>query len=357
MDFALSRSENAEEVAAKARDHSLRWFEVPKFTSDTPIDDFTSSWQVCRPDVAQQISAAAYCFARDLRKELKVPIGLIQAGLGGTRSEWWTGRRALEANPEFRDMLEADAKDPHRGHEHPAALYNGMIAPLQPYAIRGVIWYQGESNESDAYRYRIAFPTMIKSWRNDWGQGDFTFLFVQIAPYKQINEQPEDSDWAVVRESQLLTSLGVPNTAMTVITDCGDQWDIHPKKKEPAGVRLALAARALAYGQKVQYSGPVYKKMKIDGNRIVLSFSQVDGGLVSRNGELTGFAVAGEDRKFVWAAAKIQGDKVVVQSPQVARPVAVRYGWANYPVVNLFNKAGLPASPFRTDTWPVVTQP
>ncbi len=221
------------------------------------------------------------------------------------------------------------------------ALYNGMIAPLQPYAIRGVIWYQGESNVGREKQYRTLFPTMIADWRRAWGEGDFPFLFVQIAPHKDMT--PE------IREAQLLAWQHTPNTAMAVTIDCGDANDIHPTHKQPVGARLTLAAQALAYGESVEYSGPVFKSMQPVGSRAILSFTHLGGGLVAKDGPLTGFTTAGADKVFHPAAAEIQDDTVVVSSPEVAQPVAVRYGWANVPEGNLFNRAGLPASPFRTD--------
>jgi sialate O-acetylesterase len=237
------------------------------------------------------------------------------------------------------------------------ALYNGMIAPLQPYAIQGVIWYQGESNAGRAYQYRALFPLMIQSWRDSWKQGDFPFLFVQLAPFMAISPEPQESTWAELREAQLLTTHKLKNTAMAVITDVGDERDIHPKQKAPVGERLALAAQALAYGKQVEYSGPVYDQMKIEGNKAILSFKHVGGGLVVKGVKLHGFTIAGPDHQFVNAEASIQDDKVVVWSPKVEKPVAVRFGWANYPVVNLWNKAGLPASPFRTDRFATLTSP
>ncbi|MEO8614166.1 MAG: sialate O-acetylesterase, partial [Luteolibacter sp.] len=220
-------------------------------------------------------------------------------------------------------------------------LYNGMISPLLPYAMRGVIWYQGEANVWRARQYRTLFPAMIADWRRAWGQGDFPFLFVQIAPNRDMT--PE------LREAQLLTSQHVKNTAMVVTADCGDANDIHPANKPPVGARLALAARALAYGERIEYSGPVFDSMKIEGANAVLRFTHLGGGLVAKDGELKGFTVAGEDKVFHPAQARISSDTVFVRSAEVPRPVAVRYGWANVPDVNLFNRAGLPASPFRTD--------
>jgi sialate O-acetylesterase len=230
-----------------------------------------------------------------------------------------------------------------------------MIAPLIPFAIQGAIWYQGESNAGRAYQYRKLFPAMITNWRQDWGQGNFPFLFVQLANFMAVEPEPVDSAWAELREAQL-TTLALPNTGMAVIIDIGEARDIHPKNKQDVGKRLALWALAKTYGKKPVYSGPIYKSKRIEGNKITLEFEHVGGGLVGSGGEtLNGFAVAGADRKFVWADAKIAGDTVVVSSDKVSEPAAVRYGWANNPVCNLYNKEGLPASPFRTDDWPGVT--
>jgi sialate O-acetylesterase len=230
-----------------------------------------------------------------------------------------------------------------------------MIAPLIPYGINGAIWYQGESNASRAYQYRKIFPAMIKNWREDWGQGDFSFLFVQLANFMETKPEPVESAWAELREAQSMT-LDLPNTGMAVIIDIGEAKDIHPRNKQDVGKRLALWPLAKIYGKNVVYSGPLFKRMNIEGNKAVLSFDHVGGGLIAKGGgPLKGFAVAGADRKFVWADAKIDGDKVVVSSNAVSAPVAVRYAWADNPVCNFYNKEELPASPFRTDSWPGVT--
>ena len=223
----------------------------------------------------------------------------------------------------------------------PTVLYNGMIAPLAPYAIRGVVWYQGESNVRREEQYRTLFPALIADWRRTWGQGEFPFLFVQIAPHRDMT--PE------IREAQLFSWQRTPNTAMAVTMDCGDANDIHPAHKQPVGARLALAARVLAYGERREYSGPVFDSMTVRGGRAMLRFGHLGGGLVAKGGPLKGFAIAGPDKVFHPARAEIRGQTVVVTSDAAPQPVAVRYGWANVPEGNLFNKAGLPASPFRTD--------
>jgi sialate O-acetylesterase len=386
MAFQLYRANNAAEAIPAAQDAELRLFTVHADNSDRPKDDVTGAWSETTPGSVSNFSAVAYFFGRDLRRALKVPVGLISSSVGGTPAEAWTARPVLEADPELKKILvrheeavqkydpassaakhkedmekhkeavaqaKAEGKpvpkaptapaNPSRSSSRPSALYNAMIAPLEPYAIAGVIWYQGEANSGRAAEYQKLFPAMIKNWRQAWGEGDFPFLFVQIAPFFRMT--PE------IREAQLLTWQKVPRTGMAVITDIGNEQDIHPTKKEPVGDRLALAARAIAYGEKIEYSGPVYDSMKIKGDKIVLSFKHTGGELMSmtKDPELKGFTIAGADGQFTEAVAKIDGEKVVVSSASVAKPAAVRYGWANTPNVNLFNKEGLPATPFRTD--------
>lgn len=233
----------------------------------------------------------------------------------------------------------------------PGGLYNGMLAPLFNYTIKGAIWYQGESNASRAKEYRTLFPAMIADWRTQWNQGDFPFLFVQLANYMETKATPGPSDWAMLREAQL-QALSVPNTAMAVITDIGEWNDIHPLNKKDVGNRLALAAAKLAYGDDMVYSGPVYKDSQVKGNKMILTFEHTGSGLKIKGEELKGFAIAGKDQKFVWAKAKIKGNQITVWSADVKEPVAVRYAWADNPdQANLYNQEGLPASPFRTDQW------
>jgi sialate O-acetylesterase len=235
----------------------------------------------------------------------------------------------------------------------PFGLYNAMINPLIHYRIKGVIWYQGESNEDRPLEYRELFPALIRDWRNKWGQGDFPFLFVQLANYMEPKTVPSESNWALLRESQL-KALSLPNTGMAVTIDIGEWNDIHPLNKKDVGIRLALAAQKTAYGEeKMVYSGPLYKTMRIDDNKIILSFTNTGSGLVAMGGgELQHFSIAGPDRKFVWATAKIENDHVIVWNEKISKPVAVRYAWADNPEgANLYNREGLPASPFRTDDW------
>jgi len=232
----------------------------------------------------------------------------------------------------------------------PTLLYNSMINGLVPYAFQGAIWYQGESNESRAYQYREVFPLMINDWRKQWKK-EFPFYFVQLANFMATGKEPEESNWAELREAQTRT-LNLGNTGMAVTIDIGDATDIHPKNKKEVGRRLALAARAQTYGEKIAYSGPMYQSYKMEGNQIRIAFKHTDGGLKTNDGQpLKGFAIAGLDHKFHWADAKIEGNDIVVSSKEIVFPVAVRYAWANNPSCNLYNGAGLPASPFRTDDW------
>jgi sialate O-acetylesterase len=361
MEWPTRLTTDAEKNMAEAKNPQIRLFTVPKKIADKPQQTLEGKWVECTPENVKNFSAVAYYFGRALQKARNVPVGLIHTSWGGTRAEAWTSRAVLEADSAYKDeYVKFDAareKGPSKNANDPSVLYNGMIAPLIPYAIKGAIWYQGESNAGKAYAYRTLFPTMIKNWRDDWKQGDFPFLFVQLAPWQKIEKEPKESAWAELREAQLMTAQKCPKTGMAVITDVGDEKDIHPRAKEPVGERLALAARAIAYGEKIDYSGPMYASMKVEGNKAILSFSHLGGGLVEKGGPLTGFTIAGEDRKFHNAQANIQDDKIIVTCDQVEKPVAVRFGWANFPVVNLWNKAGLPASPFRTDDWPGVTAP
>ena len=243
-----------------------------------------------------------------------------------------------------------------RVHHTPTMLYNKMIHPMIGYGIKGVIWYQGESNAGgqDAFSYRGQFPAMIEDWRAQWQIGDFPFLFVQLANFREPVKEPSPSDWAVLRESQSFTLTNCKNTGQAVIIDIGEANDIHPRNKQDVGYRLGLAAQKLAYDQDLVYSGPVFKKVDMEDKRAILSFDHIGGGLVAKDkyGYLKGFTIAGADQKFYWAQAKIENNRVIVWSDQVSTPKAVRYGWADNPDdANLYNQEGLPASPFRTDQW------
>jgi sialate O-acetylesterase len=238
----------------------------------------------------------------------------------------------------------------------PTSLRNGMITPLIPFAIRGAIWYQGESNAGGAWQYRTLFPAMIGDWRAAWKQGDFPFLFVQLANFTQPPAQPGDNEWAELRDAQFNTLRTLKATGMASAIDIGEAADIHPKNKQDVGRRLARWALADTYGKQIEASGPLYTGAKVENGRIRVGFDHLGGGLEAKGGALTQFAIAGEDKKWVWAEAAIDGDTVVVSSAAVAKPLAVRYAWSANPAgCNLYNKAGLPASPFRTDDWPAIT--
>jgi sialate O-acetylesterase len=238
----------------------------------------------------------------------------------------------------------------------PTVLFNGMLQPIIPFAIRGAIWYQGESNASRAFQYQTLFPLMISAWREKWQQGDFPFFFVQLANYMKRNEIPVEDAWAELREAQSM-ALKLPNTGMAVTIDIGDGNDIHPANKQDVGKRLAGLARNKVYGENYSYFSPLFKTMKIENDKITIEFENVYEGLkTSDNAEIKGFAIAGEDKKFVWAKAEIKENRVEIRSPKVKNPVAVRYAWSSNPECNLVNSIGLPVSPFRTDTWKGVTQ-
>jgi len=235
-----------------------------------------------------------------------------------------------------------------------ASLYNGMLKPIIPYGIKGAIWYQGESNAGRAYQYRDLFQSMIEDWRVQWGQGYFPFLLVQLANFMDMPNEPGDDAWAELREAQTM-ALQLPNTGMAVTIDLGERFDIHPRNKQDVGYRLALAAKKVAYGQDIVFSGPIYSGMVVKSNEIQLSFDNVASGLMVKGEKLSGFQIAGADKKWYWADAQIVGGKVYVTSDKVKQPVAVRYGWSINTDANLYNKNGLPASPFRTDDWQGMT--
>ena len=382
MEFPMTGLASAQAELAAAQYPKIRLFRVEHKPADYPLDNVESKgWAACTPETVADSSAVAYFFARNLQQKLGVPIGLIESFWGGTAAESWTSLNALSADASLMPVFSARAKTlagesttllhlqreerefqqavaqakadgkplpwrqwhPDFAAWAPAALYNGMIAPLTPFAIRGVIWYQGESNDGPdrAPLYARLFQTMIRDWRNAWGEGDFPFLFVQIANW---NTAAEDL-WPDVRNAQR-QALALKNTGMAVTIDIGDAVDIHPKNKQDVGLRLALAARAIAYGEKVEWSGPLYRQVTQEEHALRVWFDHA-GGLAAKGAELTGFEVAGADGKYSAAEAKIEGTSVVVSSPAVPAPVSVRYGWAANPSCDLFNKEGLPASPFQ----------
>jgi sialate O-acetylesterase len=534
MEWSVAQSLNAKEETANANYPQIRHFNVPKHISGTPLDDVQGGqWEVCSPQTVARFTAVGYFFARELAKELQVPIGLVNTSWGGTHSETWTSAAALAQSPEFKGQagvptdlnkaneqkqaeyqamvakLQGDDKNtddrlwsqpdladqgwktmtlpkfwedgglpnfdgvvwfrreftltaaqvqeaelelgpiddmddtyvngtrvggmnvyslPRKyqvpasalrvgrnviairvddtgggggiygtpdqlklvlptgplslagewrcrigkvgnfrlqlsPNDYPTLLFNAMLHPLLPFAIKGAIWYQGESNAGRAHQYRTAFPLMINDWRSHWKQGDFPFLFVQLASFRAGNGTSErGSTWAELREAQTMT-LALPNTGMAVTVDIGETNDIHPKNKQDVGKRLAASALGQVYGLSKPSGSPMYAGMKVEGKQVVVTFKQTFGGLVVRNryGYINAFELAGADRKFYPAQASLvkdgAGDKVVISCDEVAAPVAVRYAWADDPNdVNLFSQAGFPVAPFRSDTWPGITE-
>ncbi|MBF4494785.1 9-O-acetylesterase [Flavobacterium sp. MR2016-29] len=374
---------NYEQEIQNANFPSIRLFTVLTKASQKPLDDVTGSWKQCSPSSIKTFSAVAYFFGRDLYQNLKVPIGLISSSWGGTKAEAWTSQTVLEENPDFLPILEQDAKNeklfqekleiyyadlqkeriannndisksqlkrPKKEENKTSyVLYNAMLHPLINYTMKGVIWYQGESNAESAFLYRTLFPAMIKNWRSDWDQGDFPFYFVQIAPHK--GQNPD------IREAQLMASKSVSNTGMAVTTDVGNATNIHPIDKQTVGYRLALIARSKTYNESnLAYSGPLYNHMKIKKGKIQLFFDDVENGFKKSNEDLKEFEISGNDQIFYPAQAKIDGKTIVVSSSKVKNPVAVRFAWKAVPEPNLFNAENLPASPFRTDDWPTENQ-
>ncbi len=371
--------DSAEEIA-HANQPQIRLLHIPTKAADYPLRDADASWSICSPATAADFSAVAYFFGRDLAEREHVPVGLIDSTWGGTVAEAWISLQTISADaglmPVFASRAQmmrsqadtaailADEKredaaaraagktpPPHSWRPDPAswapaALYNGMVAPEVGFGIKGVIWYQGESNSrlSFAPMYGKVFPALIADWRAQWHVGDFPFLFVQIANFKSnAGEQ-----WAVIREAQRHT-LAVANTAMVVTADIGDPGNVHPADKQTVGARLALAARALAYGEKVEYSGPLFRQATPEAEGMRVWFDHAAHGLAVKGGDLAGFEVAGRDGRFVAATAAIDGETVVVKNPEVREPRWVRYGWENAPVIRLYNAEGLPASPFTSE--------
>ncbi len=368
MEWSVSRSANPKEEAAAADYPLIRQIKVPHVNSDTPKDDFNGQWAVCSPATVPNFTAVGYYFGRKLHEELDVPVGLINSSWGGTRIEPWTplvGFKTI-AKQDFAGAIIDKIEQNKLGasHQEPVKLFRGMIHPIVPYAIRGAIWYQGESNGGEGETYYHKKHALVNGWRQVWNQGEFPFYWVQLANFRADNNKPEGGDgYARIRDAQR-KAQDIKNSGMAVIIDIGETNDIHPKNKQDVGKRLAQWALAKDYGRDVVPSGPLYKKHSIEGKQVRVYFDNVGEGLMVGEkkglepvrevpgGELKRFAVAGEDRKWVWADAKIEGDTIVISSSEVAKPVAVRYAYSGNPLgANLYNKAGLPASPFRTDSW------
>jgi sialate O-acetylesterase len=366
MEWAVRVSDNGFREAASATNPNIRLFYAARQLGDAPQFDCYGKWEECTPESVIDFSAIAYYFGKELNKELgDIPIGLIHTSWGGSSAQAWVKEEVLRADTlydcyykrEKQNAANAALGNLTINQVSPSRLYNAMIHPFIPYAIKGVIWYQGESNASlcpdDPKRYETLFPTLIQSWREEWNQGDFPFYYVQIAPFQ----------WGVSRVGALIRdaqrkSLSVKNTGMAVTMDIGNPYDIHPRNKKDVGHRLALWAFAKDYGKDaIVYSGPIYKSMEVKGKKAILSFDYIGSGLIAKGGDLTHFEVAGKDRIFYKAKAAIVGENVVVDSDKVKKPIAVRYALYNTDEPNLFNKEGLPASTFRTDDWSIKTEP
>ncbi|MBI3209912.1 MAG: sialate O-acetylesterase [Candidatus Solibacter usitatus] len=380
MAFALRAATGADQEIAAAANPQIRFFQVKTTSVPRPVEDVIGTWKLTTPENAPGFSAVAYFFAKDLHAARGVPVGILQSAVGGTPAQAWTTHETLVHNPMLTPYLDswaklvealpaanekyqrdlakwkiaaakarAEKKTPTAqprapagspGHVHtPSGLYNGMIAPLTPYGIRGALWYQGEANAgSDAELYRTLFAEMILDWRRAWGQGQFPFLWVQLAGY-----DPPGRNWGVIRDSQTRT-LELRNTGQALAIDVGEPHDIHPKDKQTVGKRLALVARSAAYGENIVASGPQLRMVTEENGAMRIWFDYVGSGLATRDGaSLTGFRVAGSDGRFFKAEAKIDGNTVVVSSSMVGDPSAVRYAWENFPAANLVNKEGLPA--------------
>jgi sialate O-acetylesterase len=378
---------NMEQEIAAADHPTLRMYRVKTNTSAAPQDDTVGQWEVCTPDTVKAFSAVGYFFSLDLQKQLNVPVGVIDSSFGASTAEAWVSKPVMDGDPrmaglmkDFQTALNAYAArgpapapavaattqpttrgargrggrgrgprgpaDPNHNQHNPTVLWNGMVHPLEPYAIRGVIWYQGESvlgGTAGDKLYPAVMENLVTSWRKEWGEGDFPFYVCQLAG------QDAGSNNPIIRESQAAV-LSLAKTGMAVTIDIGEQKFVHPKDKQDVGDRLSRIALANVYGKPIEYSGPAYQSMSVEGSAVRVHFTHLGGGLVAKGGDLQTFVIAGSDGNFVPATAKIDGDSVVVSSPDVPSPANVRYAWMNWPAgCNLYNAAGLPAAPFRTD--------
>ncbi|MCX6967400.1 MAG: sialate O-acetylesterase [Verrucomicrobia bacterium] len=387
-----------EQEIAAAHFPKIRMFNAPRNSSETPVEEIAGKWEVCTPENVPHWSATGYFFGRKLHQDLEIPIGLIHSSWPGTNACAWTPTEVLQGDPDFKTTYydkrqkelanypalqekyeketlvawkaavkaaKAEGKPEPKKPRGPgyggaaSTLYNAMIFGATKYPIKGAIWYQGESNAGDALRYRRLLPAMITSWRKAWNQPELPFYIVQLANFMAPTPEPTDTHWALLRESQRLTSLSLPNSGLAVAIDIGEEKSVHPANKQEVGIRLALVAEAKTYGKDIVYSGPAFDTVKFDGANATVAFKPGTAlGLAAKDGgKIKEFALAGADQKFVWADAKIVASQkskepvLTLTAPGVEHPVAVRYAWANNPAVNLVNQAGLPAVPFRTDEW------
>jgi sialate O-acetylesterase len=392
MDMPLKRCKNAESEIQKATFPDIRFFYVEHIYNEKPQINCKGSWVTCTPKSASDFSAVAYYFGRKLYKDLNCPVGLISSSKGGSPAEAWMSTEALKSSSllselntmwngweeecpdegkssqlqyqqwviEKKEAEEKGGKEPpkpeistacdmiSKPHRRPGALYNAMVAPLIYFKIKGVIWYQGGNNVDRPKQYRKLFPALIKSWRHDWQQENLPFYYAQQAPYRYKDDLKNAS---LLREAQTM-AMSLPNSGMVVTADIGNIDDIHPKNKLDVGERLALWAISKTYGNdKLVCSGPLFRSIQINNNRIRIYFDYAESGLIKKGKTLSHFEIAGVDQIYYPAIAEIEGSSVIVSSDSVANPVAARYGWWINTIPNLYNREGLPAAPFRTDNW------
>lgn len=406
MEFTVSSEhksfagvQNMDEEIKAANWPQIRMFVVPMKMADQPQPDAAGAWSVCSPATVGDMSAAAYFFARELYQDRHVPVGIVNSSFGGSAAQSWIGRDALVADPKLKPLVDSyeakiatwtpeaaksaydaelakwqadtdaakaagkkaprkpkEPRNPHQDQHNPYLLYNAMIDPIKGYAIRGAIWYQGESNIPTVGIYADMMSTLITSWRTAWGEGAFPFIQVQLAAYGKATSDPVqlNGGTAAIRQAQLESTQATPNAFLATAVDIGDTTNIHPKNKQEVGRRLGLIARSEVYKEaNLEDSGPVFSGLSISGNTVTIKFTHVDGGLDVHGDTLSGFAISEDGKAWIKADAKIVGDTVVVTSDQVAKPTAVRYAWQDYPTCTLFNKPGLPALPFASDLAPV----
>ena len=411
MGFTVNRAHDADLEMLTSKYPRIRLISVPQVGTQEIQDDFVGQWEACTPETVGSFSAVGFFYGRLLHEMLDVPVGLIDNAWGGSAAEAWVRRDVLEKDKRFADLmakwkkteaeftpeafakLQADHKtklaawvearkvklkagdmvtgaaprapqNPMTGQHRPGNLYAGVLHPTIGYGIKGAIWYQGESNSGRAYEYAYLFPLMIQHWRDEWKQGDFPFYWVQLADYKPEMPEPGDSDWAELREAQTKTMSLLKNTGQAVITDLGEANDIHPLNKRDVAERLARWALVKDYGMKLPFRSPELKDAKFEGGKALLTIDHAPAGLRTVDvDEVRGFAICGEDKKWVWAKASIMGgskhgtNQIEVSSPVVPKPTAVRYGWADNPVCNVYSfDGGLPLTPFRTDDFPMISK-
>lgn len=398
MRWGVNRANDPDLEMRTAKDPKIRLITVPNLGTQEPQNDFNGAWTACTPETVGNFSAVGYYFGRQLHQTLDVPVGLINNAWGGSACEAWINQDLLAADEQFKPLMDRwaaeaanlpkamaeyqdkrakwelaakEAKDAGKpspqapqnpevrmkGNHRPANIYNGVLKPTIGYGIRGAIWYQGENNTGRAYQYRHLFPLMIQNWRKEWQQSDFPFYWVQLADFQETKSEPAESEWAELREAQTMTMGKLPNTGEAVIIDLGEGKDIHPTNKQDVAKRLARWALADTYKLPIACRSPLYKSMSKTGDKIVITIDYAGAGLRTFDvREPLGFAIAGADKKFVWAKATLIGNnQIEVWSESVKDPVAVRYAWADNPVCNVYSSDRLPLTPFRTDDWPGVT--